>query len=139
MAATDEVLAMLGRIWDERKLGYQAELSVKHDWAGLEIFPSDSDESVVVYSPGDRWVSLQVPGGFSVIYFEEGMTDEDLLMWFERYLDAAIAYLEGRYVLHRSRRLRIPQVVIETSTGPVRLSVGLKQLIRAVAARGRAQ
>ena len=139
MPTTDEALAMLGRIWDERKLGYEAKLSVKHDSAGLEIFARGSDESAVVYSPGDRWVSLDLPDGFSASHFEEGMTDEDILMWLERYLDTAIAYLEGRYVLRRSRPLRIPQVVIETSRGPVRLNVELKQLIRAVVTRGRAQ
>lgn len=138
MPTTDEALATLSRIWDERKLGYEAKLSVKHDWAGLEIVPPGSDESVVVHSPGDRWVSLQVPGGFSAIYFEEGMTSEDLLMWFERYLDAAIAYLNGHYVLHRSLRLRIPHVVIDTSPGPVRLDLGPKALIRAAVTRGRA-
>jgi hypothetical protein len=139
MATTEETLATLRRIWDARKLGYEAKLSVKHDSAGLEIFAPGSNKSVVVYSPGDLWVSLDVPDGFSANYFEEGMTEEDLLIWLERYLDAGIAYLEGRFVLHRSRRLRIPHVVIETSTGPVRLDLGPKALIRAVVTRGRAQ
>lgn len=65
------------------------------------------------------------------------MTDEDLTMWLERYLDAGISYLEGRFDLRRSRLLRMPHIVIETGSGPVRLDLGLKVLIRAVVTRGR--
>lgn len=137
MPSSEEALATLTRIWNSRDLDYQAKLSVRHDWAGLEIFAPDSDEKVVVYSPGDRWVSLQAPDGLAANYFEEGMTDEDLTMWLERYTDAGIAYLEGRFDLRRSPRLRIPHLVIETRAGPVRLDFGLKVLIRAVATRGR--
>lgn len=139
MPTTEEALAMLKRIWDERKLGYDAKFSVKHDWAGLEIFTPDIDESVVVYSPGDRWVSLDVPGGFSAIYLEEEISNIDLQIWLERYLDAGIAYLEGHFVVRHSQRLRIPHVVIETNAGPVRLDLGIKALIRSAVSRGRLQ
>lgn len=139
MPTTNEALATLSRIWEERKLGYEAKVSVKNDWAGLEIVPPCSGDSIVIYSPGDRWVSLQIPGGFSTIYFEEGMTSEDRLMWFERYVDAAIAYLNGHYVLHRSPRLRIPHVDINTSLRTVRLDLGPKATMCAVMTRGRAR
>ena len=137
MATTEETLTMLRRISEQRNIGYRTKLSVKNDWAGLEIFSADGDAGAVVYSPGDRWVSLEVPGPFSTNYFEEGITDEDLLIWLERYLDAAIAYQQGQYVLRRSKRLRIPHVVIETSTETIRLELTLKALIRAVVTRGR--
>jgi hypothetical protein len=134
---TDEALATLTRIWNSRNLDYEAKLSVRHDWAGLEIFAPGSDERVVVYSPGDRWVTLQAPDGLAANYFEEGMSEEDLTMRLERYVDAAIAYLEGRFDVRRSRRLRIPHLVIETKTGPVRLDFRLKVLVRAVVTGGR--
>jgi hypothetical protein len=133
---TEEALATLSRLWESRNSDYEAKLSVRRDSAGLEVFAPGCNR-VVVFSPGDRWVTLQAPDGLAANYFEEGMTDEDLTMWLERYLDAGIAYLEGRFDVRRSRRLRIPHILIETNSGPVRLDFRLTVLIRAVVTRGR--
>ena len=54
MATTAETLTMLRRISEQRNIGYRTKLSVKNDWAGLEIFSAGGDAGAVVYSPGVR-------------------------------------------------------------------------------------
>lgn len=137
MPTTEEALILLAKIRDERKLGYETKLFVERDWAVLQILIPGSKEKAIVYSPGDRWVSVDLPGEFSALHLEEEISEVDFSAWIHRYFDVAIAYLEGRYVTQHSRLFRVPRLIVETDSGPVELNLAFKATIRAIFYRGR--
>jgi hypothetical protein len=130
-----EARLILDRVWKGHPTGYKGEVASKHDWVGLEISPVSSDTTVTVYTPGDRWVTLEVPGRFSHNHFEEDMTEADLESWVRLYITAGLAFLEGQYSIQQSRVLRVPFIVIQTPTSKLRLDLSIGRTIRAALRR----
>lgn len=60
---------------------------------------------MVIVSPGDRWISLEVDGGFSSDHFEEAIDEGDFRGVFEHHPQLAQSYLRsgGRLVRGRVR------------------------------------
>jgi hypothetical protein len=111
--------------------GLNSELGVRRDAAYLK-FSLDADPSdfAVVWTPGDRWFSLDVAGGFSYDPFEEDTSDADVAQLLERLLDAAIGYIQGRRSTTLSRLLKIPAVIVETDNGPIELRLSLTAAVK---------
>jgi len=80
---------------------------------------SDLGDYAVVWTPGDRWFSLDVKGGFSLNEFGEDCEASEVRAILERFLRVATAYIEGRRSLVKSRFLRATHLVVEGDDGPV--------------------
>jgi hypothetical protein len=90
--------------------------------AYLKLTPlSGADDYAVVWTPGDRWFSLEVNGGYSLDVFGEDYEEPEVREILERFLRIATAYIEGRWSRERTRFLHVVHVVVETDDGPVRL------------------
>lgn len=63
--------------------------------AVARITSSDSrgSRTAQVSTPGDRWFSVDIDGGFSTDHFEEETTPEDVRIILERCLRVALAYV----------------------------------------------
>ncbi len=93
-----------------------------HASAYLKLTPlSGADDYAVVWTPGDRWFSLDVNGGYSLDVFGEDYEEQEVKEILERFLGIATAYIEGRWSRERSRFLHVVHVVVATDDGPVRL------------------
>lgn len=91
----------------------------------------------VVSTPGDRWFSLEVDGGFSLDYFEEDTSHEDVRAIMARYVDYALRYLAGTGVHSKCSLLGIPELELATESESVRLRRSLGAQIRTLARFGR--
>jgi hypothetical protein len=91
--------------------------------------PSDF---AVIYTPGDRWFSLEVSGGFSFDYFEEEMPDDEARQLVEKLMRAAVAYIEGRSSVSTSRIFRIPTVQIDVEGGSLDLHLSLSATLKRI-------
>lgn len=102
--------------------GLTSEVGIRDGKAYLKVSPdSDPSEYAVVWTPGDRWFSLDVAGGYSYDYFEEDTPDVDVVELLGKLAQAATAYIEGRRSTTLSRFFKIPTVRVETDSGPVEL------------------
>ena len=76
-----------------------AELGTNGDAAYLRLESRETPGRwAVVSTPGDRWFSLEVDGGFCLDYFEEDTPDADAEALLARYVEYATQYLSGRGV-----------------------------------------
>jgi hypothetical protein len=71
----------------------------------------------VVSSPGDRWFSLDVDGGFSLDHFEEDTPGEDVHQILSRYLELALRYLRDQPMPYPQGMLRLRVIKISTDDG----------------------
>ena len=106
--------------------GLTSEVGVRRGAAYLRISSrGDPSDYAVVWTPSDRWFSLDVAGGFSYNHFEEDTPDADVLHLIENLVQAAIDYIEERGSTTYSRFLKLPRVVIETTSGPLVLALSI--------------
>lgn len=73
----------------------------------------------VVSSPGDRWFSLDVDGGFSLDYFEEDTPNDEVSRLLHRYVDLALQYLRDGATPYRTGKLGFPSLKMSTYEGAV--------------------
>lgn len=110
------------------------ELGTRGDVAFLRLASGTAPlRWAVVSTPGDRWFSLEVDGGFSLDYFEEGTSDEDGRAILTRYVDYALQYVAGNAVHSRRGSLGIPELELVTERESVRLRRSLWAQIRTLA------
>jgi hypothetical protein len=97
-----------------------------HDYAYLRLkSPLNPDDWAELSTPGDRWFTLEVAGGFADNDFSEFNDDQEVRRILDAYLHAAISYLEGRRTVGKSRLFRTPFVVVETDDGPLKLQLSV--------------
>ena len=80
---------------------------------------SNPERFAVVNSPGDRWFSLDVDGGFSLDHFEEDTPDDDVAQIFRRYIDVGLEYLRQNPSPTRTRLLRLRVINVSSGEGDV--------------------
>lgn len=124
--------------------GIVSELGIRADAAYLKLTSkADQTDYAVVWTPGDRWFSLDVAGGYSYDYFEEDTPDSEAADRIAQLVDAAVAYIDGRGSVTSSRLLRVPVIHIETDDGhfELRLSTfdAVKRALRIRKPRSRNQ
>lgn len=110
---------------------FVAESGQRGDAAFLRLSsPADPHRWAVVSSPGDRWFSIEVDGGFSLDHFEEGTRDEEVIQLLSQYMDIAVEYLRQLPTPIRGGLLRTPIVKVAVGSDDVvlhkSLSSGLK-------------
>ena len=66
----------------------------------------------VVSSPGDRWFSLEVDGGFAIDHFEEDTPEGEIHEILSNYVELALAYLREPTTPRPSGRFGLPVVEI---------------------------
>lgn len=93
--------------------------------------PSRPDRWAVVWTPGDRWFSVDVEGGYSLDHFEDDTPDEDVRELLSRYVDVALAYVRGDMMPERTGRFRVPVVKVPIDGGLVELRLSLLKGFRA--------
>jgi hypothetical protein len=114
------------------------ELGRRADAGYLRLFkPTEPERWAVVSSPGDRWLSLDVDGDFSLDHFAEGMTDDEMSRGLHRYVELALLYLRGEVRQERSGKLRLQVLKIETTEGEVVLRRSVAANLRGLIQLGR--
>jgi hypothetical protein len=79
----------------------------------------------VVSTPGDRWFSLEVRGGYSADRFEEGLSNDQVTRVLEHLVQLGAAYLAGSRRIVRSRLLKVPAIVVNGTGGSTTLRLSL--------------
>lgn len=129
---TNSTLSLMQQVLRSRA-GLESESGVRDGYAFAKVWLRNEPETfAAVWTPGDRWFSLSVEGGFSHDEFDEGSSDVEVESTVRRLFEAAFAYLDGDYNLVRSRLLRLPRIVVSTRQGPIELSLSLSQLFRRI-------
>jgi len=109
------------------------ELGVRGDAAYLRIATQQAPSRwAVVWTPGDRWFSMEIDGGFSIDHFEEETTDEDAEGLIRQYVDFAETYVRDGAIDSRSRWLRVPRRLLLTGGAEVVLRRSLIGQLRSV-------
>jgi hypothetical protein len=80
--------------------------------------PSREDCWAVVWSPGDRWFSIEVVGGYSLDHFEEETPDHEVRRILNAYVGVALAYLRTRPMPTRRGRGG-STLTVQTGSGAV--------------------
>jgi hypothetical protein len=84
---------------------------------------SDPDTFATVSTPGVGTFELEVTGGFSTGNADDQATDDDdVRQYVSSYLDAAVAYVDGRWSIRKSRFFRIPVVTVFATSGALNLA-----------------
>ena len=110
---------------------HRSELGMRRDAAYLRIAVTEDDTRwAVLCSPGDRWVSLETEGGFSLDHFEEGISDADIRRILGDFMSLATAYLDGHHRIERRGRLGIPVLIVDSADGPAELRRSIAREIR---------
>jgi hypothetical protein len=111
-----------------------------HDYAFMKMSsPTNPDSFAIVSTPGDRWFTLEVSGGFAHNEFSEFNDDQEVRQILERYVRGGLTYLAGGGSNAVSRVFRIPYVTVPTEEGQLRLGLSvpaeLRHLFRGAAKR----
>ena len=114
--------------------GYVCEVGVRRDAAYLKVASEAHPERwAVVWTPGDRWFSVEIDGGFSLDHFEEDMNDSDVAALVQAYVSIALAYLDIGATLDRRRSVfPVARVSVESGTVELRrsLATNLRHFVR---------
>jgi hypothetical protein len=102
-----------------------SEVGLRNHAAYLRLHVlAQPDRWAVIVTSGRTWSSLEVDaatlgfsGRFSLDSFHEDSPDEDVQATLVGYLAVARAYLAGSGVVIRSRRLRLPSLVVDMPQG----------------------
>ena len=109
---------------------------VENDAAYVRLRRScDEGRWAMVSSPGDRWFSLDVNGGFSLNHFEEDTPEVEARAILERYVALAVIYLKKGGNVERSGFLRSPHLVLTTDDGAVTLQRSVTTNLKAILGR----
>ncbi|WP_191282720.1 hypothetical protein [Pseudolysinimonas yzui] len=114
------------------------ELGTRRDAAYLKVAnKADPPDFAVVWTPGDRWFSLDVAGGFSLVYIEEETPGDEVRERLDSYLSIGLRYLSGDRENVRSKLLRIPSVRVGSGGNAVTLRLSLVDEVRHLFGRRR--
>jgi hypothetical protein len=115
-----------------------AEVSQRGDAAVLHLStPGRPGRWAVVSTPGDRWFSLEVDGGYSLDHFEEETSDDDARRLLRLYTSIGLDYLRQAPTPARTSPLSTPTVVVTTGTGDVVLRRSLSKSLQSLLRLGR--
>jgi hypothetical protein len=111
------------------------EIGDRRGGAFLRIWqPSRPGRWAVIWSPGDRWFSVEVDGGYTLDYFEEDTPDEEARQLLTTYVGIALSYVRGDMTAERTKRLRAPVVTVPTDDGTATLRLSLLASFKAALA-----
>lgn len=106
--------------------GVSSEVGTQADVAYLRLSKGDSPHRWgVVSSPGDRWFSLEVDGGFSNNFFQEDTPDDEARQILVRLVGFAVEYILHEPTPARRGRLGVYSIELSTSEGKLSLQKSL--------------
>ena len=83
---------------------------------------NDPDTFAIVSTPGVGTFELEVSGGFYTGMADDQASDDDVREYVQKYLDAAVAYVDGRWSESKSRLFRVPVVTVYAPDGALNLA-----------------
>ena len=102
-----------------------------HHHAFLKLTsPSAPDDYAIISLGGAGWFQLEIPGPYYHLQADDLASDEDTMEYLEEYLQAATAYLDGRWSLGKSRFFRLPFVTIHLEDRPLKLGLSVGDTFR---------
>jgi hypothetical protein len=111
--------------------GVAEEVGIRGGIAYLSLVGAGSGRRAVVHTPGDRWFSVQVDGGFSWDHFEEVATDDDVRHVLAECVTLATVYVTSGPGPGTVRRRVGPVLTIRTPDGEVALRRSVADEVRA--------
>jgi hypothetical protein len=127
-----DAVALLGLLRPEIE-GVSADVGQRDDVAYLRIAKAGAPTTwAVVSSPGDRWFSLEVDGGLSFDYFEEGTPDEEARRLLERLVGCAVQYIRLEPGPTSPGRFGSPRIELAHPHGDVVLRLSLIGQLRRI-------
>jgi hypothetical protein len=117
---------------------FGSEVGLRNHEAYLRIHDLAKPERwAVVYTSGATYTSLEIDGKplgtvgrFSLDCFHEGVPDTEVEGRLREYADVAVEYLRNGGTVERSRRLRIPRLIIGTIDAQHSLSMSVVNDLR---------
>jgi len=98
--------------------GITSDLGRRGDAAFLRLSSIDEPHRwAVVTSPGSRWFSVEIHGGFSLDHFDEGLKDDEVRAILDDFLGVAVAYVRSGAARTSVGRLRFPALVVSMPQG----------------------
>lgn len=76
----------------------------------------------VVRTPGTRWFSVELSGGYSLDYVDEEASDDETKDYLSRLISIAVAHVEGKSEVIRRRWPRHPILTVDLGTERVQLN-----------------
>lgn len=110
-----------------------SELGERGDVAFMRMQSSTSPQRwALVSSPGDRWFSLDVDGGFCLAHGEEETSDQDVQRLLQEYVDLALHYLREGATPYKAGRWGFPAIQLSMPAGGVVLRRSLVTDLKSV-------
>ena len=126
----DDAEALLRKMCEDINLG-DPVVRRQDDIAFVRLALPDQAPWAEISTPGERWTSLYIDGGFMLDHIDEEASDGDIQQSLARLVRIASSYLLGNHRVERSRLFRAPVLVIETqSDGIVRVNQTIDRLLR---------
>jgi hypothetical protein len=98
--------------------GIACHLGLRRDAAFLRLSSIDEPKRwAIVASPGSRWFSVEVPGGFTLDHFDEGLDDDEVRAIVDDFLAVAVAYVRSGATRTSVGRLRLPALAVAMPHG----------------------
>lgn len=117
--------------------GLTCSLGRRGDAAFLRIGSVSAPERwAVVVSPGDRWFSVETPGGFSLDHFDQDLSDQEVRDVLDDFVTVAVSYARSGGVVSRVGRLGFPALTVKTPHGDRTLRRSLVADIRGLLGMG---
>jgi hypothetical protein len=102
-----------------------------HTFAYLRMSsPTDAGDFAIVSTPGDGWFELSVAGGYTTGETGDMYSQSDVREILDRYVSAALRYLDGDWSERKSNLFRVPYVELNTDTGTIMLRLPVNQVIK---------
>ena len=138
VADTEALLAELSGSIDQARVEVGTMGDSPHDYAYLKLISiADPNDYATISSPGDRWFTLAVPGGFAHNEFSEFNDNAEVRRILEQYVVAGSNYLEGLREKGESRFLHTPYVTVTTGDRQLKLQLGIRDEIKHLASSTR--
>jgi hypothetical protein len=133
VAGAEAAMHEIAALRSEARIEVGVDGNAPHDFAYITLYSdSDPEQFAVVSSPGSRWFEIKVNGGFYTGRADDMADDAEVREYIEEYVEAATAYLAGRWSRRKSWLFHLPIIVIEAKPRDLRLGlnfgVGIKQV-----------
>lgn len=119
-----EALSILG----QNISGGAVEVGIRDDCAFLKI--ESASRWSVIWTPGDRWFSVDTDLGYSLNYFDEGLSDSDAVDVLRFHVGVGAAYVQGAWSSKKSKILRVPELHIKVDGQVAILTMSLAAAVR---------
>jgi hypothetical protein len=111
--------------------GFTTEIGRRRDAAYLRMADeSEQGRWAVVATPGDRWVFIEVNGGFSLDRFDEDIEDDELRALIAQFVEIGVAYLNGTTSGGTLNGRAFPVLTVATDRGSFELRRSLARDLR---------